>query len=51
MGAPAQARALEPLVEAGFRRVVRWIPSGNLAVVEAAFERWESAIAELNGEA
>jgi alkanesulfonate monooxygenase SsuD/methylene tetrahydromethanopterin reductase-like flavin-dependent oxidoreductase (luciferase family) len=51
MGVPADARRLEPLLEAGFRRVVHWIPSGNRAVVEAALARWESAIAELNGEA
>jgi probable F420-dependent oxidoreductase len=51
MGVPAEARALEPLVEADFARVVHWIPSGNLAVAEAALERWESAIAQLNGEA
>jgi probable F420-dependent oxidoreductase len=51
IGAPAEARALEPLAEAGLRRVAHWIPSGNMAVVEAALERWESAVAELNGEA
>ncbi|HET8980088.1 MAG TPA: LLM class F420-dependent oxidoreductase [Solirubrobacteraceae bacterium] len=50
MGVPAQAAALEPLREAGFARVVHWIPSGNQAVVEAALERWESAIAQCNGE-
>jgi probable F420-dependent oxidoreductase len=51
MGVPADPKALEPLAEAGFARVVHWIPSGNGAVVEAALERWESAIAQLNGEA
>jgi probable F420-dependent oxidoreductase len=50
MGVPAQAGALAPLAEAGFRRVVHWIPSAGHAVVEAALERWESAIAELTGE-
>jgi probable F420-dependent oxidoreductase len=50
MGVPAEAAALEPLLKAGFRRVLHWIPSGNQSVVEAALERWESAIAELNGE-
>ncbi|MEO8967886.1 MAG: hypothetical protein ABI355_09775 [Solirubrobacteraceae bacterium] len=34
-----------------FARVVHWIPSGNGAVVEAALERWETAIAQLNGAA
>jgi probable F420-dependent oxidoreductase len=51
MGVPADARALEPLARAGFRRVVHWIPSSNRAVVESALERWEAAIAELTGEA
>jgi hypothetical protein len=51
MGVPADAAALAPLQEAGFARVVHWIPSGNQSVVEPALERWEAAIAELNGEA
>ena len=50
MGVPADATALQPLAEAGFARVVHWIPSGNHAIVEAALERWETAIAQLNGE-
>jgi probable F420-dependent oxidoreductase len=50
MGVPADPGAIEPLQKAGFTRVVRWIPSGNLSVVEAALERWESTIAHLNGE-
>ena len=29
VGVPADPRALEPLAEAGFRRVVHWIPSAN----------------------
>jgi probable F420-dependent oxidoreductase len=51
MGVPAQASALERLHEAGCRRVVHWIPSAGRAQVEQALERWESAIAELTGEA
>jgi probable F420-dependent oxidoreductase len=51
MGVPADPKALEPLLNAGFARVVHWIPSGNGAVVEAALEQWETAIAQLNGEA
>jgi probable F420-dependent oxidoreductase len=50
MGVPADPGALEPLQEAGFTRVVRWIPSGNLSVVQAALDRWEHTIAQLNGE-
>jgi probable F420-dependent oxidoreductase len=50
MGAPAKAAVLEELANAGVRRVVRWIPSATLGPVERALERWEDAIAELNGE-
>jgi hypothetical protein len=50
MGVPADPAALQPLREAGFRRVVHWIPSGNLSLVQRALERWEAAIAQLNGE-
>jgi probable F420-dependent oxidoreductase len=50
MGVPADAKALEPLQEAGFARVAHWIPSANRSIVEAALERWEAAIAQLNGE-
>ena len=51
MGVPPQAAVLEHLERAGARRVVHWIPSTNLAQIESALERWESAIAELSGEA
>jgi len=51
MGVPADPAALEALQEAGFARVAHWIPSANHSVVEAALERWEAAIAQLNGEA
>ena len=51
IGAPAQPAALERLQEAGCRRAVHWIPSGGRALVERALDRWESAIAELTGEA
>jgi probable F420-dependent oxidoreductase len=50
MGVPAKPEALERLREAGIRRAVRWLPSAPLGVVEPALERWEAAIAELNGE-
>ena len=50
MGVPAEAAALARLQEAGFARVAHWIPSANRSIVEAALERWEAAIAELNGE-
>jgi probable F420-dependent oxidoreductase len=51
MGVPPDAAALARLQQAGCRRVVHWIPSAGPAVVEPALERWESAIAELTGEA
>jgi probable F420-dependent oxidoreductase len=50
MGVPADPEVLEEFEKAGVRRVLRWIPSAPLGPVEAALERWESAIAELHGE-
>jgi probable F420-dependent oxidoreductase len=50
MGAPAKPAALEEFQKAGVRRVVRWLPSATQGPVERALERWEDAIAELNGE-
>jgi probable F420-dependent oxidoreductase len=51
MGVPADPKVIESLQDAGFRRVVHWIPSGNLSVVEPAFAEWESAISQVTGEA
>jgi probable F420-dependent oxidoreductase len=51
MGVPADPKVIETLQDAGFRRVVHWIPSGNLSVVEPAFAEWESAISQVTGEA
>jgi probable F420-dependent oxidoreductase len=50
IGVPAKAALLEELQNAGVQRVVRWIPSAGRGPVERALERWEDAIAELNGE-
>jgi probable F420-dependent oxidoreductase len=50
LGMPADPRELERVRDAGARRALHWLPSGGRSVVEAALERWESAIAELNGE-
>ncbi len=50
MGVPADAAALERMRGAGARRVVHWVPSAGLSVVERALERWEAAIAEFTGE-
>jgi probable F420-dependent oxidoreductase len=51
MGVPPDPAALERLRAAGARRVVHWVPSAGLPIVERALERWEAAIAELTGEA
>ena len=50
MGVPADASVLAKLRDAGARRVVHWVPSGGQSVVEAGLDRWEKAIADLNGE-
>ena len=47
---PADPHELERVRDAGARRAMHWLPSGGRSVVEAALERWEAAIAELNGE-
>jgi hypothetical protein len=51
MGVPADPKAIESAIDAGARRALHWLPSAPLAVVEPALERWERAIAEVNGEA
>ena len=51
MSVPADARALEQLREAGVQRAVRWVPSAGRSRIEAELERFEAAVAELNGEA
>jgi alkanesulfonate monooxygenase SsuD/methylene tetrahydromethanopterin reductase-like flavin-dependent oxidoreductase (luciferase family) len=51
IGVPADAAVLERLQDAGARRLVHWIPSAGWATVERALDRWESAIAELTGQA
>jgi probable F420-dependent oxidoreductase len=50
IGMPAEARELERVRDAGVRRALHWLPSGGRSRVESALERWEAAIAELNGE-
>ncbi|MBV8735252.1 MAG: LLM class flavin-dependent oxidoreductase, partial [Solirubrobacterales bacterium] len=51
MGAPPDAAVLDELERAGCRLAVHWIPSAGAGHVERALEAWESAIAELTGEA
>jgi alkanesulfonate monooxygenase SsuD/methylene tetrahydromethanopterin reductase-like flavin-dependent oxidoreductase (luciferase family) len=49
LSAPADPRVLEQYAEAGTHRVVHWLPSSPLGPVERELERWEQAIADLNG--
>jgi probable F420-dependent oxidoreductase len=50
ISAPTDPKELEALAEAGCQRACYWIPSGNRAVIEAALEPWEKAIAQFTGE-
>jgi len=50
MSVPADPRVLEQYQQAGFQRVVHWLPSYPRGPVERALEEWESAIADLHGE-
>jgi probable F420-dependent oxidoreductase len=50
LGMPADPQALARMRDAGARRALHWLPAGSRSTVEAALERWEAAIAELNGE-
>jgi probable F420-dependent oxidoreductase len=50
MGVPADARELERCRDAGAVRVVHWVPSAGRSIIERALERFEAAVAELDGE-
>lgn len=50
MSAPSDPSALERMQEAGVERVVHWVPSGGRSVIERDLERFETAVAQLNGE-
>jgi probable F420-dependent oxidoreductase len=50
MGIPADPTVLESYEQAGFRRVVFWLPSAGRGPVERALDRFESAIAQLHGD-
>jgi probable F420-dependent oxidoreductase len=50
MGVPADARVLEAYAAAGFQRAVHWLPSAPRGPVERALDRYEAAVAEVNGE-
>jgi probable F420-dependent oxidoreductase len=49
-GAPADPEVLETMRAAGVQRAVHWLPSAPRGPLEAALERFEVAVAELNGE-
>ena len=50
MSVPADAAVLEQYAEAGFRRVVFWLPSAGQGPIERALDAYETAIADLHGE-
>ena len=50
MGVPSDARVIASFEEAGFDRVVHWIPSAGRSRIEADLEQFEAAIAEAHGE-
>jgi probable F420-dependent oxidoreductase len=50
MSVPADVHELERMREAGAERVVHWVPSAGRSVIERDLERFEAAVAELNGE-
>jgi probable F420-dependent oxidoreductase len=50
LSVPADPAVLGRMREAGVRRVMHWLPSGDRGVVERALAQWEDAIAQLNGE-
>ncbi len=47
---PPDPAVLERIRDAGVRRALHWLPVGPRSVVEPGLERWERAIADLNGE-
>ena len=50
MGVPSDAKVIASFEEAGFDRVVHWVPSAGRSRVEAVMDRFEAAIAEAHGE-
>jgi probable F420-dependent oxidoreductase len=51
MSAPSDPRELERMRDAGVARVVHWVPSAGRSVIERDLERFETAVAEVDGEA
>jgi probable F420-dependent oxidoreductase len=50
IGVPPKPEEIEKMQTAGARRALCWLPSGPRGHVEPALERWETAIAQFNGE-
>ena len=50
MSVPSDPKVFERLRDLGVQRVAQWLPSGPRPRVEAALEKWETAIAEYNPE-
>ena len=50
MGVPADPAVLERASQLGARRVVHWIPSGGMGLIEEALDHWETAISDFTGE-
>ena len=50
MGVPADARVIGELEEAGFARLVHWLPSAGRSRVERALDDFEAAVADAHGE-
>ena len=50
MGIPNKAAVIAEFEEAGFDRVVHWVPSAGRSRVEAELDAFEAAIAEAHGE-
>ena len=50
MGVPSDAKVIASFEEAGFDRVVHWVPSAGRSRVEEDMDRFEAAIAEAHGE-
>lgn len=49
MGVPADPHVLEQFDEAGFRRVLHWLPSAHLGPVQRALDAYEDAIRQVHG--
>jgi probable F420-dependent oxidoreductase len=49
MGIPADPKIIEAYEDAGFDRLVYWLPAAGLGPVDRDLDTWESAIAEFTG--